>query len=114
MFPLAGILSQLAGEPDGAQVLYAAILQQKPDSGSAGMYQRGRLQKQAPLLPPPRRIPTKHHAFVTALGQVIGTALAPDHASQPVTTKEQNMSPKDVCLAGACAIGALHEPCISL
>ncbi len=88
MFPLAGILSQLAGEPDGAQVLYAAILQQKPDSGSAGMYQRGRLQKQAPLPPPPRRIPPKHHAFVTALGQVIGTALAPDCGPQPATAIE--------------------------
>lgn len=88
MFLLAGILSQLAGEPNGAQVLYAAILQQKPDSGSAGMYQRGRLQKQAPLPSPPRSVPPKHHAFVTALGQVIGTALAPDHGSQPVTTKE--------------------------
>ena len=88
MFSLAGILSQLAAESNGAQVLYAAILQQKADSGSAGMYQRGRLHKQAPLPPPPRRIPPKHHAFVTALGQVIGTALAPDRASQPVTTKE--------------------------
>ncbi len=88
MFPLAGILSQLAGEPDGAQVLYAAILQQKPDSGSAGMYQRGRLQKQAPLPPPPRRMPSKHHAFVTALGQVIGTALAPNCGSQPATAIE--------------------------
>ena len=88
MFPLAGILSQLAGEPNGAQVLYAAILQQRNDSGSAGMYQRGRLQKQAPLLPPPRRIPPKHHAFLTALGQVIGTALEPDCGSQPATAVE--------------------------
>ena len=68
----AGILSQLAARPDGAKVLYAAITQHKADSGNAGMYQRGKPQKQAPLPPAPSQIPSKHHAFVTALGQVIG------------------------------------------
>ncbi len=72
---VAGILSQLAAASDGAQVLYAAIVHHKVVSSSAGLYQRGRPQKQAPLPVPPSQIPPKHHAFVTALGQLIGASL---------------------------------------
>lgn len=62
-------------------MLYAAILEHKANAGTAGLYQRGRLQKQAALPAAPRHIPTKHHAFVTALGQTIGINLADCAAS---------------------------------
>ena len=67
------MLVQLGENVKGAQVLYRVILQhQQPGVSAGSMYQRGKAQKQAPLPPPPRQIPRKHHAFVTALGQVLG------------------------------------------
>ena len=69
------MLVRLGAEMKGAQVLYTAILQQQQEASSAAsIYQRGKAQKQAPLPPPPTQIPHKHHAFVTALGQVLGKA----------------------------------------
>lgn len=71
------MLVRLGEDVKGAQVLYTVILQQRAagsSSSSSSIYQRGKAQKQAPLPPPPRQIPRKHHVFVTALGQVLGEA----------------------------------------
>ncbi|KAL3137379.1 hypothetical protein ABBQ32_006906 [Trebouxia sp. C0010 RCD-2024] len=75
--PKHNMLVRLGEDVKGAQVLYTVILQQRAagsSSSSSSIYQRGKAQKQAPLPPPPRQIPRKHHVFVTALGQVLGRA----------------------------------------
>lgn len=66
------MLVRLGKDVKGAQVLYAVILQKQEGPSTASMYQRGKAQKRAALPPPPRQIPRKHHAFVAALGQVLG------------------------------------------
>lgn len=67
------MLVRLGKDVKGAQVLYAVILQQQEGSSAASMYQKGKAQKRAALPSPPRQIPCKHHAFVAALGQVLGS-----------------------------------------
>lgn len=68
----AGLISLLKQHEHGAQLLYAAILQ--PPLPLSSMYRRGKAPKtKLPAIP--RRIPVKHHAFVTALGQLLGRSL---------------------------------------
>lgn len=67
----ADLLSQLSSHAQGAQLLYASVLELPAPVSKSSLYQRGKaLKTTLPALP--KKVPAKHHAFVTALGQMLG------------------------------------------